>query len=75
MKKPCRLLCRLFGLRKDVGRGIDIGGEAVALISSIFIRHQLLLINVTSAAGFGRFYTGQKILSALDSPQQLSEKW
>lgn len=45
---------------------MDIGGEAVALISSVFIRHQLLLINVTSAAGFGRFQTGQKIFSALE---------
>lgn len=66
LKKPCRLLSGLFVLRKDVRRGIDIGGEAVALISSIFIRHQLLLINVTSAAGFGRFQTGQKFFSALE---------
>ena len=53
MKKPCRLLYRLFGLKKDVRRGIDIGGGGVPLIYSIFIRHQHLLINVISAAGFG----------------------
>lgn len=66
LKKPYRLLCGLFGLRKVAGRGVDIGGEAVVLISLIIIWHQLLLINVTSAAGFGRFQTGQKILSALE---------
>lgn len=66
MKKPYGLLCGLFGLRKVARRGIDVGGEAAVLISSIFIRHQLLLINVISAAGFGGFQTGQKILSALE---------
>lgn len=37
---------------KSRGEGNKIGGEAVALISSIiFLRHQLLLINVSNIGG------------------------